>query len=521
MITLIILGLLLILASAVSALILLIRALRKKPLLWLRWAAPAAFLGGLVLVIVGTGEIRALWMLLEFLGTAAAIITAVLAVVQRLRKRPAARHAWAALLLFLAAFALRLLNTRPLCDVTQIFGILLLLNGVPMLAALLIRLIRKKPAPVLRWAAPGLTCAAALLLAVTPSLTARHYAELEKQHELSERSVQVDYDFVVEDGAEPIEIVEVDYDPLGYSDRISVYGSSELYRLFGSEKGTAEGCRAAIAANPEIPDRMKAFFADFVGRIATVYPQADLTVLQHNLKTLHVEECSRMDYMMVSLSPDSLGVYRNDQNAIYIPEGTQYIEGEFGFQALLHEFCHAARDCWLNGSSAQKAYFSYCPESTLLLECMNSVFSCSLLNYYEWDIAYQVPSNYLRIMLECMDNYELADYINHGDTYFYRKLDETAGYRNYAKVLWQLITLQRSDWENDRIDIDEAEYYPIYDFLCALYYDRYLQPDMTAEEARQVADDLVYKAFFDAPEGYKINEQRFYDNLDARLSAAP
>ena len=44
---------------------------------------------------------------------------------------------------------------------------------------------------------------------------------------------------------------------------------------------------------------------------------------------------------------------------------------------------------------------------------------------------------------------------------------------------------------------------------------------MTAEEARQVADDLVYKAFFDAPEGYKINEQRFYDNLDARLSAAP
>lgn len=88
-------------------------------------------------------------------------------------------------------------------------------------------------------------------------------------------------------------------------------------------------------------------------------------------------------------------------------------------------------------------------------------------------------------------------------------------------MLWQLITLQRSDWENDRIDIDETEYYPIYDFLCALYYDRYLQPDMTPEEARQVADELVYKAFFDAPEGYKINEQRFYDNLEARICAVP
>ena len=41
---------------------------------------------------------------------------------------------------------------------------------------------------------------------------------------------------------------------------------------------------------------------------------------------------------------------------------------------------------------------------------------------------------------------------------------------------------------------------------------------MTDEEARQVADDLVYKAFYDAPERYKICEQRFYDNLEARLT---
>lgn len=514
-----ILELLLLLAAPVLGVIAIIRAVRKKPVRALVWTALAVFAGGLVLLIVTTGEISILWVLLSLGSLLASLVAAVQAIVQRLRKQPAARYAWRFLLFLLAAIGLLLLGSQALCDFTQLYGTLLLLNGVPLLVAWIVRLVRKKPSPVLRWTAPGLVCAAVVLLAITPALTAQHYAVLESQHELSEISIQTDYDFVVEDGTEPIEVVEVDISP--YSDRIGVYGSAELYRLFGDEKGTADGCRAEITANPEIPERMKAFFLDFVDRIAAQYPEADLTVLQHNLKTLHVEECSRFDYMMASLDGNSLGVYRNDKNAIYIPEGTQYIEGEFGFQVLLHEFCHAARDCWLDGSSSQKAYFSYCPESSLLLESMNSVFSCSLLSYYEWDIAYQVPSNYLRIMLECMDNYELTDYMNHGDTYFYRKLDETAGYQNYAKVLWQLITLQRSDWENDRIDIDETEYYPIYDFLCALYYDRYLQPDMTPEEARQVADELVYKAFFDAPEGYKINEQRFYDNLEARISAEP
>ena len=513
-----ILGCLLLLSALVLGAVAAVRAVRKKPARALCLAALAAFVGGLALLAVIGGEFAFFWMLLSPVALLAALVSAVQAVVQRLRRRPSARYAWRVLLFALAAIGL-LLGSQALCDFTQMFGIVLLLAGVPLLLALLVRLARKKPSPVLRWAAPGLVCAAAALLAVTPALTARHYAALAAERELCENTIQTEYDFVVEDGAEPIEVVEVD--TLSYDGRVSVCGSAELYRLFGDEKGTAEGCRAAIRANPEIPERIRGFFLDFVDRLAANYPDADLTVLEHNLRTIHVEECSRIDYVIASLSADSLGVYRIDENAIYIPEGTQYIEGEFGFQVLLHEFCHAARNCWLDGDSLQRVKFSYCPESTLLEESMNSVFSCSLLNYYEWDIAYQVPSNYLRIMLECMDNYELTDYINHGDTYFYRKLDETAGYRNYAKVIWQLITLQRSDWENDRIDIDETEYYPIYDFLCELYYDRYLQPDMTAEEARQVADDLVYKAFYDAPEGFKINEQRFYDNLEARIAAQP
>ena len=63
------------------------------------------------------------------------------------------------------------------------------------------------------------------------------------------------------------------------------------------------------------------------------------------------------------------------------------------------------------------------------------------------------------------------------------------------------------------MDIPIEEYYPIYDFLCEMYYDKYITEDMTDEEKRAVADELIKKAFYDAPEDYKIDEDYFYEYL--------
>ena len=112
-----------------------------------------------------------------------------------------------------------------------------------------------------------------------------------------------------------------------------------------------------------------------------------------------------------------------------------------------------------------------------------------------------------------MDNYSLEDYIKHGDTYFLSKLDESAGKTNYAQVIWKLIALQRSDWEQDNVDIPPEDYYPIYDFLCDMYYGKYVSEDMSAEEKKAIADELIHKAFYDAPENYKIDSDRFYEYL--------
>lgn len=268
------------------------------------------------------------------------------------------------------------------------------------------------------------------------------------------------------------------------------------------------------SANDRIEPRFKVFFCDFVERMEAAYPGLNLAILYQNLQTLDVQELSSSDYLWESLNPDSLGCYNRRKNTIFIPEGTVYVEGEFGFQVLLHEFCHAARIAEFQTENSKYRFDFYDDSENLLLsEAMNSVFSCSLLDYYEWNIAYQVPSNYLRIMLECMDNYSPEDYIRHRDSYFLRKLDEFTGRTNYAQVIWKLITLQRSDWEQENMDIPAEEYHPIYDFLCELYYGKYISEGMSDGEKRAVADELVRKAFYDAPENYKTNPDYFYEYL--------
>lgn len=330
-----------------------------------------------------------------------------------------------------------------------------------------------------------------------------------------EVKIQRDFDFEVKDGAEPIQVLK----SKGFNDKYSsyqlVYDADDYKLLFRKDFASTDECLDALNNNKNISKKYKEFFSDFIKRIGNKYPDANLSVLYRNLKTLKVVELNQRDYYLKSLSVDSLGCYLKNENAIYIPKGTKYTEGEFGFQVIIHEFCHAARTSWWQGKNGKsnRIDFQSDNDNILLMEAMNSAFSCSLLNYYEHDIAYQIPSNYLRIMLECMDNYSLSDYMNHSDTYFLSKLDEYTGYTNYAKVIWDLITVQRSDYEKDNIDINPDEYYPIYSFLCDMYYKKYIKSEMTDGEKKKVADELVEKAFYDTPEGYKTDKEYFYEYL--------
>ena len=449
----------------------------------------------------------------------AGVILGITALIRRIRRKTTKTLRAVYLSCFILSAAIIVAREmNRLSDILTLVSFLSVATAVLLLPVLLIKRLLKRR---LKRTVVALVISASLCVASFIGAMIAVNAECFRATSIEdyEIEIQVDYDFEVADGDEPIEVITsrgLD----GSSQLLNtqykrVYDVSELPLVLEEYGATAEQCLRALEENDALNGQYRELFSDFVRRIEEKQPDADLSILCHNLKTLRVVELGRMDYLSKTLSFDSLGCYMRNENTIYIPEGTVYTEGEFGFQVLLHEFCHAARTVW-EESDGERLRVQLCSEigNTMVEECLNSVFSCSLLNYYEWDIAYQVPSNYLRIMLECMDNYEISDYINHSEQYFLKKLDEYAGYTNYAQVMWKLITLQRSDWSNDRINIPQSEYLPIYDFLCRLYYGKYITADMTEAERRSVADELIYKAFYDAPEGYKTETDRFYENLE-------
>lgn len=505
------------LAAAVCGIVLLVRVLRHRSVRILRWVTLGCFAAAWAGMLIMMGNFPSGVMLTALLLGAVSVIVWIVVLVRAIAKKPKGKAplvGWITLGLA-AAGLFGSAATGDLSTAVMMLSLVFFPAAVVLLLVSLGKRLRRRPARRSLIAALAVLAVGVGLFAGSFAIGNAQRRRAYENRELRDIPIQTEYDFVLEDGDEPIEVLEyTDLSYPGSGSHLRVYDSEHLYLMFGEDEpaATPEACKERIRSSTGIPDRFKDFFCDFVDRMTAQDPDIPLDILYHNLETLRVEELNQWDYFAKSLSTDSLGAYHNRDNAIYIPEGTRYIEGEFGFQVLIHEFCHAARICRIGDN--RLAWYGDGGDLLLLEECMNTVYSCSLLSYEELDLAYQVPSNYLSIMLECMDNFALSDYMRHGDTWFLRRLDEATGYTNYAKLIWKLIYLQRSDWESDRIDLPIEEYDPIYEFIGRMYYDRYITEDMTREEAEALADTLVERAFYDAPEDYPIRGERFYTLLD-------
>lgn len=511
----------------------LIFSLRKKPKPVLSWLCMGMVTAGGILTGIDPWSRRSSLSWAKFVLLLQTLILAISMLVCCLRKKKDPVLPWVFLAVITATGILAGADPWEPWETLSWAGAVLLALAAVLAVLLLIRRLREKPCKALLIVTIVYLIGGLVLMMTAPKLKKSYYDQLREKNSASSTAysveIQTEVGFDVVDGSEPLEITtSTGGEPSSdgsYSSYLVVYDSSDLDLIFGDMTATAEDCLQMLNQNPDIDDEYRPLFRDFIQRMAKTYPDMDFRILYHNLETLKVVVCSKAELVRHSVSTDALACYIRSENTIYIPEGTEYIEGEWGYQILIHEFCHAVRCASWEAmdpvAKEERSYrISFEPSSmkyTVLPEAMNSVFSCSLLNYYEWDIAYQVPSNYLRIMLECMDNYTLADYINHGEDYFCRKLDEYSGYTNYAATLWRLIDLQRNEYQDSKIELQPEDFYPIYDFLCELYYPKYITADMSYEQAKAVADELVYKAFYDVPEECKTTPERFYEDLDTYL----
>ncbi len=318
--------------------------------------------------------------------------------------------------------------------------------------------------------------------------------------------------FSLTDSDEPLTL-DTYQEATSYNNRTIIYDNDYLYLVLDYDTVSREQLYAVIDGNSNISDQYKALIREYVDLVLAKYPDAELRPLYENLKTLKVVEGDNA-LLMASLSTDSYGCYRRDENTIYVKENFTYEPHTWAYQVVMHELSHCARTCWLNDDTVRIQISSTDYSCEILEEALNSLFAVHIFDYEELDIAYQLQSNMTQVMIDCMDNYDYDDFLKHSSSYYLSKLDEFNGNTNYAWSMMQLMEVQYNDYHDDSYELEQENYYLLYDYIAGMYYRTHITEGMTDAEKTAVAAELIEKIMYDVPEEYHIDTEEFYRALE-------
>lgn len=275
-----------------------------------------------------------------------------------------------------------------------------------------------------------------------------------------------------------------------------------------------------IDKNNNINKKYKELIKNYSKDILNKYPDADLRMLNNNLKTLKIIEFTDSQMYNITGNSDCFGFYKRENNEIYVLENKEYEKGTWEYQVIYHELSHVLRNTYIEDSEIQIIIQSENKifNNEITQESLNSLFAVSLFDYEEKIIAYQLQSNYYSIMVDCID-YDLTNYVNKPLSDFPDSLNEfNKDEKGTAEEILELINIQYYDYSNDSIIIDNNEYNRIIDYLCKMYYKKYIDENTSYEEAKKIAKSLENKIIFNVPDNYNINTRRIYTNLDEYMS---
>ena len=251
-----------------------------------------------------------------------------------------------------------------------------------------------------------------------------------------------------------------------------VYDLNCLDQTPYKNKPTKEEVLNTLKLNNKVPDSFRDIMNNYVEDLYSTYPNIDCRNLIQNFKTIEVEICSKSQMEIVTGDENSVGCYLRNDNKICVLENTEYESDAWSKQVIYHELSHCLRqgNFTIDGKDYIVRTMGTGYNSQLLEEALNSNFAVSLFDYEEKDIAYQLQSNYIKTIVESMDNYTFEDYAIHSTTYFLKKLDECTGDDNYAMTMMALMEFQYDDYHADKINAEQSEYYRLYDYVSDIYY---------------------------------------------------
>lgn len=321
-------------------------------------------------------------------------------------------------------------------------------------------------------------------------------------------TIKEELGFEIYDDTAPLE-VEYFFDN-SFDSSTCVYDAKYLHMIFDSAPVSKSDLLGVLAANPNISDKYKACIREYIDLLYARYPNNNYRIFYENLKTMTVYECEdKWDLAKHTLSIDAYACYVAMENTVYTLSDYDYKKGTWDYQVIMHEFSHALRSYRNDDTKKQAQFGDTTAPSVILEEAMNSVFTVSLFDYEERDIAYQFQSNIIQAIVESMDNYDLNDYVNHSSSYFVRKLDEFTGYTNYALTMLKVMETQYDDYHREDYVIKEEEFYPFYRYICDIYFKNRITGDMTDGEKEAVLEELTERIMFDVPEEYHVDTDYF------------
>lgn len=307
----------------------------------------------------------------------------------------------------------------------------------------------------------------------------------------------------------------------GAGGTIFIYDSAYLGEVLGTKEVTLEDLYAAVDGNKTISPRFNELTKTFCKQYVTLAPNADRRILYHNLKTMTFKETDGYGLSLSSFSTEASACYSSDENTITILTEYSFEKGTWEYQTIFHELSHAARTAIIRTKDHTYYINSGGTRFRELMcdETLNTVFSVHLLGYEEPDLAYQMQSNYMDILLDSMDNYEISDYINHSQSYFIKKLAEYSGQETAADMI-RLLQAQYEDFHDDSYKREQQEYYPLYDFVSDVFYKSRITPNTSLGEAETVYEELIRRVTFDVPEEYELDVEHFREHFLAYCEAS-
>lgn len=301
--------------------------------------------------------------------------------------------------------------------------------------------------------------------------------------------------------------------------------SSGYEQIFGYADVTLPEIKQALDSNNNISPTYKDFIYNLAKDLRTLYPNCNLAVLHHNIKTLVIDEMTQEEINKETMSTDSAACYIKAENRICVLENLDLSRSSDDYIILTHELIHAARmtHSEINGVKTRTMFYDNYKMGSYADEAIVTNISYELQGMDQKATFYPMISSYYRIIVECLIDaglYSYEDYFNHGVNYLIQQMDLYMEDNNYAYEIVARIDAQASLRYTPHMGVDYYDFQPVYDYVADFYFKSHLHEGMSYAEAKQVFEDFYENITFNFENmnrGYDIDENSFMPTFESYL----